>query len=57
MVYDGYAPCSGTGLQWGREGLDASLEGGVAPILFDDECWAVIASIFADVFGTGGGGH
>ena len=49
----GATQCSGTGLQWTKEDVDAALEGDVAAALFDDEGAAEIASIITGLRETG----
>lgn len=45
-------PCSGVGLQWTEQELDAALKAEVAAVLFDDEGMADVESILVDLAET-----
>jgi len=54
VVYNlGQPPCSGVGLEWSNEELNAALDGRVAAVVFDDEGNADIGNIFARLPETG----
>lgn len=48
----GGSPCSGVGLRWSDDELNAAMEGRVAAVLFDEEDKANIEEILASVVGT-----
>ena len=48
----GDAPCSGTGLEWSPEEVEAAMDGRVAAVLFDDEGKANIEEILTGVAET-----
>lgn len=48
----GAAPCSGVGLAWSDEELDAAMSGPVAAVLFDDEGIANIGAILSNLADT-----
>lgn len=49
----GQPPCSGVGLQWSNEDLDAALDNRVASVLFDDQGKVGIGDILAGLAETG----
>ncbi len=52
-VYNhGFPPCSGIGLEWSSDDLDAALDGPVAAVLFDDEGKANIEEILTSLAET-----
>ncbi len=48
----GFPPCSGIGLKWSSDDLDAALDGPVATVLFDDEGKANIEEILTGLAET-----
>ncbi|MCY4147840.1 MAG: hypothetical protein OXF73_00515 [Gammaproteobacteria bacterium] len=54
VLYDlGQPPCTGVGLEWSNEELNAALDDRVATVLFDDEGKNNIGNIFAGLAETG----
>ena len=52
MYNHGFPPCSGIGLKWSSDDLDAALDGPVAAVLFDDEGKANIEEILTGLAET-----